>query len=126
MCELNIIRERRGSFLRLGRRFGSIHSKQKSKPCGRHGMTDAMIEGGRVMDYSSRILNLRLDTRAEVAPMKFGHADARHAAAEIARQAEAKIEELEAKLAKAVRERDEALNQLDSSLQGSRTESKER
>ncbi len=78
------------------------------------------------MDYSSRILNLRLDTRAEVAPMKFGHADARHAAAEIARQAEAKIEELEAKLAKAVRERDEALNQLDSSLQGSRTESKER
>ena len=28
----------------------------------------------------------------------------------------------EAKLAKAVRERDEALNQLDSSLQGSRTE----
>ena len=74
------------------------------------------------MDYSSRILNLRLDTRAEVAPMKFGHADARHAAAEIARQAEAKIEELEAKLAKAVRERDEALNQLDSSLQGSRTE----
>tara|TARA_R110002126_G_C10099795_1_gene466050 strand:- start:62 stop:301 length:240 start_codon:yes stop_codon:yes gene_type:complete len=79
-----------------------------------------------MMDYSSRILNLRLDTRAEVAPMKFGHADARHAAAEIARQAEAKIEELEAKLAKAVRERDEALNQLDSSLQGSRTESKER
>ena len=68
--------------------------------------------GGTVMDYSSRILNLRLDTRAEVAPMKFGHADARHAAAEIARQAEAKIEELEAKLAKAVRERDEALNQL--------------
>jgi hypothetical protein len=54
------------------------------------------------MDYSSRILNLRLDTRAEVAPMKFGHADARHAAAEIAREAEAKIEELEAKLAKAV------------------------
>jgi hypothetical protein len=74
------------------------------------------------MDYSSRILNLRLDTRAEVAPMKFGHADARHAAAEIAREAEAEIEELEAKLAKAVRERDEALNQLDSSLQGSRTE----
>ena len=33
-----------------------------------------------------------------------------------------RIEELEAKLAKAVRERDEALNQLDSSLQGSRTE----
>jgi hypothetical protein len=54
------------------------------------------------MDYSSRILNLRLDTRAEVAPMKFGHADARHAAAEIAREAEAEIEELEAKLAKAV------------------------
>ena len=77
------------------------------------------------MDYSSRILNLRLDTRAEVAPMKFGHADARHAAAEIARQAEAKIEELEAKLAKAVRERDEALNQL-FIAQGSRTESKER
>ena len=58
-------------------------------------MTDAMIEGGRVMDYSSRILNLRLDTRAEVAPMKFGHADARHAAAEIAREAEAEIEELD-------------------------------
>ena len=77
------------------------------------------------MDYSSRILNLRLDTRAEVAPMKFGHADARYAAAEIARQAEAKIEELEAKLAKAVRERDEALNQL-FIAQGSRTESKER
>ena len=77
------------------------------------------------MDYSSRILNLRLDTKAEVAPMKFGHADARHAAAEIARQAEAKIEELEAKLAKAVRERDEALNQL-FIAQGSRTESKER
>jgi hypothetical protein len=54
------------------------------------------------MDYSSRILNLRLDTRAEVAPMKFGHADARHAAAEIAREAEAKIEELEASLAEQV------------------------
>ena len=50
------------------------------------------------MDYSSRILNLRLDTRAEVAPMKFGHADARHAAAEIAREAEAEIEELKAQL----------------------------
>ena len=50
------------------------------------------------MDYSSRILNLRLDTRAEVAPMKFGHADARYAAAEIAREAEAEIEELKAKL----------------------------
>ena len=77
------------------------------------------------MDYSSRILNLRLDTKAEVAPMKFGHADARHAAAEIARQAEAEIEELEAKLEKAVGERDEALNQL-FIAQGSKTESKER
>ena len=77
------------------------------------------------MDYSSRILNLRLDTRAEVAPMKFGHADARYAAAEIARQAEAKIEELEAKLEKAVGERDEALNQL-FIAQGSRTERRER
>ncbi len=46
------------------------------------------------MDYSSRILNLRLDTRAEVAPMKFGHADARHAASEIAREADADIEDL--------------------------------
>ena len=44
MCELNIIRERRGSFLRLGRRFGAIHSKQKSKPCGRHGMTGALMD----------------------------------------------------------------------------------
>jgi hypothetical protein len=60
------------------------------------------------MDYSSRILNLRLDTRAEVAPMKFGHADARYAAAEIAREAEAEIEELKAKLAVAGK----ALNRL--------------
>jgi hypothetical protein len=44
MCELNIIRERRGSFLRLGRRFGAMHSKQKSKPCGRHGMTGALMD----------------------------------------------------------------------------------
>ena len=60
------------------------------------------------MDYSSRILNLRLDTRAEVAPMKFGHADARYAAAEIAREAEAEIEELKSKLELAGR----ALNRL--------------
>jgi hypothetical protein len=61
-----------------------------------------------MMDYSSRILNLRLDTRAEVAPMKFGHADARYAAAEIAREAEAEIEELKAQLAVAGK----ALNRL--------------
>jgi len=66
------------------------------------------IARGVMMDYSSRILNLRLDTRAEVAPMKFGHADARYAAAEIAREAEAEIEELKAQLAVAGK----ALNRL--------------